>query len=1156
MGTISQEEYDKLFNKPASGSLRDQLSREDNYKKIQAYMEDRHSMTEDDYDKDEIIDSFVNNMRKFNFGQSLVTVNELSYLNKGDGEVLEKRRKIAGDAYNVFDSLDGAFSKDRTLGEKADAVYDYARALIVDPVNILSLGVGKVFASGATRAAAKIAQASAVQAAEAATKSLGAKALSKKGQEEVAKQARKAYTKKIMEDAAYKKASNKALRKEVVSSALSDAVAGVGIEAMNQKARMKADTMQEYDPLALFLSGAGGITGGGLSFALNKSRGMSKIPLYSQLIDRSEQVVLAARQAEMDEAARVFDAAKAVEDIDIKVVQDGATKLSSFAEQWAEITAEGLDLKLANKELDKDTYDAAFDYNLVRYFYMGDGKTVGGLKDILYQAGVKQWSKRGKNDRFNLYLNEIYEKLDNSTKEVIQKSYDDIFSNAIDSEFKTLSVEQFLKRMSEESKGAGRTLSLSKQLNASLDAPTKAGLKGKNAKDLTSEQVVDIILDSHQKGKWENSKEYVSNFQKNFIKYLVMHPGTTALNIKGWTQASTMQSFSDMIQATLYGGGSFIADVVGSKTTANTYRNKAKQLVSLQVQKFRNLLDPYSTYEAAMDYLTFRPEARTELFRYIYGGIEVDNVLKELKLNPGEKLSESKFEKLTDALQTLYGVKAQDFLSKTQEFMYALDKQVRLEYDMSLREFMEQDNVWEYLSDPASDSYEKFLKIETTAVTDALDNSFSRSFSDVKQEKRGDPVAIFAGAVESMRSIPIVGALAPFGQFFNNTLAFTARHTGMTMLYRGVIGKEQHLLEGISRAAAGYTALGAIAYKEMDNLEKGLAWHEERQSDGQIVSRQYDFPYSHFKIAGRIAAHVVRDGKVPEDLKAVFAQQVGVQGFVRNLGDSGKIISDLTDSIVQLDGTRAGEHLGKFLGSSFAMYASGFTRFADPFNQAVGLSRGEDYVYSDKKQGSKAWNDSVRYVDQIFDALGGAEKIGVSRVEKKFATQEDSPSAPIGRIVGFRAVDAPSTIEKLFNDVGRSNWKTGIYSEPEAVNVINDYIFPYLELWADTLVANDWDSLNLQQKESTLNRALTEAKKDVKEVLKYSDKDEPRKAGVIFDITNSGVKKEKLREYYESFGTSENNLWELDTPQLELLLSFIEDEPFREKLLDKRTGLD
>ena len=31
-------------------------------------------------------------------------------------------------------------------------------------------------------------------------------------------------------------------------------------------------------------------------------------------------------------------------------------------------------------------------------------------------------------------------------------------------------------------------------------------------------------------------------------------------------------------------------------------------------------------------------------------------------------------------------------------------------------------------------------------------------------------------------------------------------------------------------------------------------------------------------------AHKLRDGDVPQDLKRVISEQVGVQGFIRNLG--------------------------------------------------------------------------------------------------------------------------------------------------------------------------------------------------------------------------------------------------------------------------------
>ena len=160
-----------------------------------------------------------------------------------------------------------------------------------------------------------------------------------------------------------------------------------------------------------------------------------------------------------------------------------------------------------------------------------------------------------------------------------------------------MSVENFLKRMSKDTSDGARTMSLSRHLNADLNG---------SIKDLTNKQIVDTILDPVKTGAWEKTKEFSTDFQKNFIKYLVMHPGTTALNIKGWLQASTMQSTSDMIQAALYGGAGIMKDIVGDKSTAVAYRNKSKQLVKLQVQKFKNIVDPYMTYEAAMDYLTFK----------------------------------------------------------------------------------------------------------------------------------------------------------------------------------------------------------------------------------------------------------------------------------------------------------------------------------------------------------------------------------------------------------------------------------------------------------------------------------------------------------------------------------------------------------------------
>ncbi|BCV06411.1 MAG: hypothetical protein CM15mV133_010 [uncultured marine virus] len=79
-------------------------------------------------------------------------------------------------------------------------------------------------------------------------------------------------------------------------------------------------------------------------------------------------------------------------------------------------------------------------------------------------------------------------------------------------------------------------------------------------------------------------------------------------------------------------------------------------------------------------------------------------------------------------------------------------------------------------------------------------------------------------------------------------------------------------------------------------------------------------------------------------------------------------------------------------------------------------------------------------------------------------------------------------------------------------------------MWADTVVKNNWDERTLADKEKILKDVLVAAKKDVMEVLRTSENDEPRKAELIFSITNKNIKKSKLRQYLESFGTSEKSV--------------------------------
>lgn len=1153
MATYTQAELDAM--KPLSQredeeprSLIDTLMDDSNYGVVRDYMEDRMGMTERNYDRREIVDAYINNMRKFNFGQSITTLEELAHLNKGDDRELAERRKKAGDAYKLFDSLDGAFSEGRTLGEKADAVYDYARALIWDPVNVLSFGVGKLAASGATKAATQAAKSAAVKTSQTLAKEAGeraAKELVKKmgkrkaatasGKKELQEKAQKEFMKTLLDDAAYKNARNREFKNELLGATGFDTLVAGGIDLAQQTARKKADVQQEYDPVAGMLALTGGLTGGGLGYVLEKTRGTQRLPIYSQLIDNSERLTLAARR----EAA------------DLKVGKENLSanaqrlnrELSEFtnnAEGWAEQVREGLDLRLANKEITGDVWDSLFDYELVHYFYFGE-KANGqrGLRDILYDNGVGAWKPREKGDTFNLYMKDVYGLLDKKSKDEVQKLYDNIF-NKFDNTFKGNTVEEFFSKFSSMSSDAGRILALSKHLN------NLTYLVNKPLKEMTAKEAVEGVLptiNEKVKSYWGRG----SDIQNKLIQNLVTHPGTTALNLKGWMQATTLQSSSDIIRGTLYGTASLWNDLKGNKLSAVEYRNKARLMLSLQTQKLNNLVDPYMTYETAMDLLTFRPEARKELYRYLVGGVEIDDVLKELEIDPTEKLTKTKLDKLMNTIQTAYGVKAQDFLMKTQEYMYSLDKQVRLKYGETLQEFMSRDNAYEYLSEGVTDAYKEFAEIESRAVSEALENTFSKSYADVE-----GVIGTVAEVIETARNVPIIGALVPFGQFFNNTIAFMANHSGVSLGYKFMTGtlKEDDPMRLFTKFAASAGILGVVAAREKQNMDEGLAWHEERASDGSVISRQLDFPYSHYKLIGRMIAYGQENDELSPELLEEFAKIAGPESLTRSIGEAGSTATEMVKFIFGGEMTEAKRHAKMLVGDSMAMYLSGFTRWADPVNQLIAVTRGEDYVPRDRNQGTRFLNDGLRYVDQVFEMLVDEKYLPP---EKESATQQTAGAAPIGRIFGYRTSDAPNSIDILFNDVNRPEWYTGIYGSPESANLFKKYVFPVLEYHADRVLEDgSWDSLKTPaEKRKALRYLLTEAKDDAEKTMMAQSADEPRKAVLIQDLQSKArsVPAAEKRKYFRYFGTSEDALWKLDVPQLQLLIGFFEDEGIRNKAI-------
>lgn len=1130
-----EEQVEETFD-PTGKSLIETLSADSNYRVIKDYMSDRYGMEESEYNKRKIVDAYINQMRRFNSGQSVVALSELTYLNTGDtDQKLALRRKKAADAYKLFDSLGGAFSEDRTFGEKADAVYDYARAAIVDPVNIVSLGVGKIFGFAASKAAV----AGAKNLAFRVGRQAGYQTLKKTGSKKAAQQVQRETTQRAFK-AALNKSKTKAIidqadKKAIYGSLGFDMAAAGGLDLVQQQAEITSGFKEDLDFFQAGLSTATGAIGGGTQLGLIALKNKEQIPLASVEIQKSREIMKT-----LDDSIEALDDEAKKEILSSDNLKNALEGLKTRTADWAEKVKKGKQLV---KKSDNPKTSIDYDTEFAHMFFIGSKDyNWDGLVNILAKEGYKQ----PRTMNFTDFMGEVIADLPEDSKKIVVDAYE-ILRGSSD-QLEGFGLEEFINI------DAAKTREAAQILNAKSLAKQKFQRLGLDYSDVNAEDAAKILSEPIEE---ETRRGILSPFkplQSNLIRSLVTHPGTTALNAIGWKAATVNQSVSDMIRGALYGGNAVLKQLTGDSVNAVKYKNLAVQMMDLQRQKVKNMVDPYGTYESVMDYLAIRPDAQKELFRYINGGVEVKGILDEFEMNPAMKPEKGNYQKFNEFFETIYGVKAQDFLTKTQEFVYALDKQMRIKYGKSYMEFMDDPELVTYLAEPGSKRFKEFAEIEAAAVQDALRNTFSKKYGGQDGIIQG-----VANVIEEARNVPGIGALVPFGQFWNNSVAFMLDHSGISLLNKytlkagGKAAVERDPLDLFTKSAVGWSAVGISAYSQMDNLEEGLAWFEDRDETGSVRSYLYDYPRNVPMLVGRMGAHLIRDGAIPEDLIVAFGDNFGTRALTRELGDAYGLVSKgifLASEAKDEDYLFAVKNVLVDMGSQ---YASGFTRRFEPINQIVAMSRGEDYTVVDRKQGSEFLNDSLRYVDQIYTVLSGKE---LAEEKEKALSAEDVP-VNIGRIVGYRDVLPSTTIEKLYNDIGRSQWKTEIKSKsPEAVNTFNRYVRPRLEMLADGVVeSGKWDGSDLQTKKEILEIILQRAKRDTLDILENSSDKDDKKLKLIFDVKNAGRKKD-LNEVLGYFDVREKDMWKLDVQQLMIVEDMVKQMKKDRKNFAKELGIE
>ena len=1112
---------------PSAETIND-LMDDNNFAVVGQYMDQRFGMQESRHGRQKIVDSYVNHMRKFNFGQSVTTGTELAYLST-DNEV---KKLAAGEAYKLFDNMKGAFSEEYTFGQKADAVYDYGRALIVDPINIVSLGFGKLITGGATKVAAQLAKETVKKlVTESVSKKAAKGAITKTMQVEANKIEQRVLGQIIRGEAvegvakgAFAKGLKDMSRKEIMATAAFDSAAAVTVDAVYQKARMQSYVQDDYSVLQGGLTGVTGIFGGSLAYGLtllNKApHSEATLPLFMQAHDNAISTEAAVIKLAGEQRAKSNK--EAIKNMDFAEFKKALKKSTTAASRWAKKVNKGDKLRRTVDEASDPRRD-----ELLGAFFHGidDGPdSFKGLKNIFDDFDIKLSNEEDSFKNFTDFLTETIKVLPKEAKAEVNSLYKLTMQKL--PEFEGRSLVRGMEVLSSLSSEWGRTGQLLSKLKKDLKLA-----KGQTPVEIFN-NMVEETLDAPTKGWRDKVADGTSGMQQNLIRMLITHPGTTALNIVGWANATAMQSAGDMLRGALYGGRALGEMAIGRTTQATEFANKSKLMYTLQRQKVTNLVSPYATQQAAYSFLAANPKSQKELFRYMSGGIELDDVYKTLGVDIGEVNNPGGFEKVMDFAQTMYGVKAQDMFTKSQEFMYALDKQIRINYGVSYSEFLQDPNLYKKMK---GDDY---VKIQAVAVEDALRNVYAKSYGGDRMKGGEGMLTGAARFIEDLRKYPVVGAMVPFGQFFNNTLGHMLDHTGISLAHKYLANTTRDPLELLTKSSIGLSLIGITAAREYKNMEEGLGLFDERGSDGAIRNRMYDFPFSFYKAIGRMGAHVRRDGEIPPEMFREVVTLFGTKNLTRQLGDSGKMTFDLFADIAQGEDVAVKDGLVKIVADAGSMYLSAYSRPLDPVNQIIALSRGDNYTPIDRKQGSEFVNKSTRYVDQIFTGLTGVELAP----ERSSALTEDRAMAPIGKIFGYREVPGQTSIQRMFNEIGKPQWRTNIKSFiPEVQNDINKYIVMFLENNAEKAINSEaWKNGDTKSRTKMLTDVLSRSKETTLDILENSIDPNDRKTFKLYELSKrgGGISKKELEKTLKELNIGVE-LVDLDANQIDFLETYL-----------------
>ena len=1042
---------------------KDDLKEGQNLDKIRRYMIGRKGVAYRNKSADETVEDFVQHMRYFN-ANSVSTTGELRFINKAD----DKMKRTAKDAYMIYEQLGNVFQNDGAMGA-VDGVKDYIFAAAKDPTNYVGLitgGVGRLLAGSYTVAGKKIikesvrraglqaardganatqirkaAEKAGRQAARRAAKAGLSKNQSSKAAEKVTQEVTKEGRRKIALDAMkgkqkelFDKASGRALKQTLVA----DAGFAMLQDTLAQKTYIEAGAQEDYSKAQIGFSSLLGGVAGAAQLGFGKFRGVSGLE----------------------------EPTNTMEDISKGVIESNSPILSRT--DGKKVTKQMLkDIEAWNSKVDRGLKleTAVMPSDLFSNIMLGaDGQ--GGLAKLMNDRGLKIHSNKMTADVVTNVVRFLPEEDLIKINKAMGKYTELTLGELADT--KGINLRDLLAKDSSE---AGKILNVLSQTKRIVNSGIVA------AGDKTKKTLEDDIAEATKEVDKMEKSQPLKYGQSVWKRLLVSSPATTMINVAGFAQYYVGQTMADLFNFGMLSFKALSQSTYDTAAARETMR-QARAYTQIQAQKFRNLLDPYTTHDAYMRFLSEanNETVRNKLFATMSGGVEVQ--ADRFGINPDSKLFRN-IEAGANAASNISGVRIQDSFTKSQMFMTEMDKYMRLNKNKTLKEAI-------------LNGEEPDLEVIQGALDSTLKSVFSKDYTTTEQPELLRTAAKMA---ETFSNTPGFGTLLPFGRFFNNVIATAYQWSPLAApeqfykFSRNLFRQEPNVTDrdAFARMIVGTTALRLSMDFDNDRREKGLDVYEVDVGGGTIVDAKNTYPFSLWLAAGRVL-NTMRNG---EQVSADLQREIGTQLAVGQLARDTQFANDINNMLdvltnVDIDKRAAAiDGLYKVTGN----FAAGFTRPLDVLNKAVGFATGTDTAKDIRQaEGINTFTQTAtKYVDNIIEAFIDKTDT-ITGEELSVATRQGEiyDVNPFARMFGLTIKPGKTATEKVYSMSDMAQWKASERTNiPAYDKIFNGMLAPMLETYTQELLDDPrFQNASIKQKRGMLKKRLSDVKATIRQSMK------------------------------------------------------------------------